>query len=245
MTQGWHSILLEEGPQNPEATSFIGGKPKLPINISLPVCKDCGTPLTFFFQVAFPEGHHWAGKSLALFYCIHQYNKHTRDKILILPDVDIEQDEFHIINHSLAPERYQTQFRAIVFDTELGVMCESYVPQIVYREITWKPSKKKDKKVPIILGGEPIGRDRGKNGWFRPLSYDQKPMDIILQVAEYFNFPKYPDAPPEMEEDVLPLRLTPREKPDYTLWCEFNRIYLWGPIDPSDPVVYIDLDNDI
>ncbi len=73
MKQGWHSIL-RPGVQGYN-TSFIGGKPCLPSSVSLPVCKICGEPLTFFFQVAFPEGHIWAGKSLAFFFC-SSYQKH-------------------------------------------------------------------------------------------------------------------------------------------------------------------------
>ena len=47
-------------------------------------------------------------------------------------------------------------------------------------------------------------------------------MGLLLQVAENFN-----------------------EEPNYTLFFEFNRVYLWGPEDPSDPVVYINVQNDV
>ena len=73
MKQGWHSIL-RPGVQG-NSTSFIGGKPCLPPSIPLPVCKICGEPLTSFFQVAFPEGHIWTGKSLAFFFC-SSYQEH-------------------------------------------------------------------------------------------------------------------------------------------------------------------------
>ena len=71
-------------------------------------------------------------------------------------------------------------------------------------------------------------------------------MGLILQVAENFNFDKLPDAPSEMERSHMGnLRYKTRKEPNYTLFYEFNRIYLWGPEDPSDPVVYINVQNDI
>lgn len=154
MKQGWHSIL-RPGVQG-SSTSFIGGKPCIPPSVPLPVCKICGEPLTFFFQVAFPEGHMWAGKSLAFFFCSATYHKE------------------------------------------------------------------------------------------RPASYGGKPMGLILQVAENFNFDKLPDAPPEMKKSYLGNGgFKERTQPNYTLFYEFNRVYLWGPEDPSDPVVYINVQNDI
>ena len=73
-----------------------------------------------------------------------------------------------------------------------------------------------------------------------------KPMGLLLQVAENFNFEKLPDAPPEMERSYMGnSRYKARKEPNYTLFYEFNRVYLWGPEDPSDPVVYINVQNDV
>lgn len=239
--QGWHSIL-RPGVQG-SSTSFIGGKPCLPPSIPLPVCKICGEPLTFFFQVAFPEGHIWAGKSLALFFCSATYHKHDDKQKLPRPVHADTKNDFDIPSGELAPNSYQTMFRAIVFDTADGVLREDYQERVAYQEIEWKSRRAKDKKTHIVLGGEPIWMKYGKE---RPASYGGKPMGLILQVAENFNFDKLPDAPSEMERSHMGnLRYKARKEPNYTLFYEFNRIYLWGPEDPSDPVVYINVQNDI
>lgn len=241
--QGWHSIL-RPGVQG-SSTSFIGGKPCLPPSIPLPVCKICGEPLTFFFQVAFPEGHIWAGKSLALFFC-SSYQKHESGAWLPPEIHPAEMDLFAIPDGELDAKAYQTLFRAIVFDTSDGIPREDYQEWVAYQEIIWKPSRKKARSVPIILGGEPIWIGHRNYPKRRPASYRGKPMDLILQIAENFNFEKLPDAPPEMNKCYLQNRpFEARTQPDYTLFCEFNRIYLWGPEDPSDPVVYINVQNDI
>ena len=244
MKQGWHSIL-RPGVQGGR-TSFIGGKPCLPPSVPLPVCKICGEPLTFFFQAAFPEGHMWAGKSLAFFFCSAAYHRHKDKEQLPCPVHADAKNDFDIPAGELASGSYQTMFRAIVFDTAEGVLREDYQERVAYQEIEWEPRKAKDKKTPIILGGEPIWTGIKKYGKERPASYGGKPMGLLLQVAENFNFEKLPDAPPEMEEDFMgDEAFAAREEPNYTLFFEFNRVYLWGPEDPSDPVVYINVQNDV
>ena len=244
MKQGWHSILRPGAQGN--STSFIGGKPCLPPSVPLPVCNICGEPLTFFFQAAFPEGHIWAGKSLAFFFCSATYHKH-KDKEQLPHSVPASaKNDFDIPAGELAPDTYQTMFRAIVFDTAEGVVREDYQERVAYQEIEWEPRKSKDKKTPIILGGEPIWTGIKKYGKEQPASYSGKPMGLILQIAENFNFEKQSDAPPEMKKSHMGnTRFKERTQPDYTLFFEFNRIYLWGPVDPLDPVVYINVQNDV
>ena len=85
-----------------------------------------------------------------------------------------------------------------------------------------------------------------KYGKERPASYGGKPMGLLLQVAENFIFVMLPDSPPEMKKTHIVISFfKERTQPDYTLFYEFNRVYLWGPEDPSDPVVYINVQNDI
>ena len=243
MKQGWHSIL-RPGVQG-SSTSFIGGKPCIPPSVPLPVCKICGEPLTFFFQVAFPERHMWAGKSLAFFFCT-SYQKHTSG-LWAPPEIHpTDMNNFAIPDGELDVVTYQTLFRAIVFDTVDGVLRREYKEQVAYQEISWKASKKKDKSVPIILGGEPIWIGHRNYPQRQPASYQGRPIGLILQVAEYFNFEHLPGALPETCKTFRPeLPYIPRENNDYTLFCEFNRVYLWGPEALSTPVVYINVQNDI
>ena len=187
----------------------------------------------------------WAGKSLAFFFC-SSYQKHESG-LWMPPEIHpTEMNLFAIPDGALDVEVYQTLFRAIVFDTLDGAMREDYQERVVYQEIIWKPNKKKVKSVPIILGGEPIWIGYRNYPKRQPASYQGKPMDLILQIAEDFNFEKLPDAPPEMNKCFQQnIPFAERTQADYTLFCEFNRIYLWGPKDPSNPVVYINIQNDI
>ncbi|KRG16934.1 hypothetical protein ACA29_02470 [Lederbergia galactosidilytica] len=45
--------------QKEDDLSFIGGQPRIPENLDIPSCSLCGSEQTFFFQIAFPEGHSW------------------------------------------------------------------------------------------------------------------------------------------------------------------------------------------
>src|SRR5207245_569464 len=57
------------GRQQEDDLSFIGGSPSLLPDTALPRCQLCHSQLTFYFQVAFPDGHLWQHHSLAVFAC--------------------------------------------------------------------------------------------------------------------------------------------------------------------------------
>ncbi len=241
MKRGWHSVLTKVRQEQDDSDSFIGGKPCIPLGVELPVCKICGEPLTFFFQVAFPKGHMWAGKSLAFFFCSATYHKHQAKQWF--PPELVGADPLDA--GALAPERYQTLFKVIFFDTKNGVLREDYEEKVVYQRIDWKSGIRKNKSTPIVLSGEPIWMESfGKE---YPAAYEGKKMNLVLQVAQYFNFEKYPDAPPEMKKNYTvggdPFR--PRKENDYTLFCDFNRVFLWGTEEDESPVFGINVQSDI
>ena len=74
-------------------------------------------------------------------------------------------------------------------------------------------------------------------------------MELVLQVADYFNFETYPNAPSEMEANYMALRgqppFRPREENNYTLFCDFNRVFLWGTTDKQNPVFGINVQSDV
>ena len=98
----------------------------------------------------------WAGKSLAFFFCSAAYHRHKDTEQLSRPVHADAKNDFDIPAGELAPSSYQTMFRAIVFDTADGVLREDYQERVAYQEIEWKSRRAKDKKTPIVLGGEPI-----------------------------------------------------------------------------------------
>lgn len=241
---GWYSVLTSAEQKHDDSGSFIGGKPCIPATILLPTCKICGDPLTFFFQVAFPKGHMWEGKSLALFFCDSTYYKH--DAHDMLPPV-LLRDEDDLSDNDLDPDHYQTLFRVFFFDTRDGVIREDYQEKVRYQRIDWKEGRRRDKKVPIILAGEPVWME---SHWReRPRSCGGNRMEFVLQVADYFNFEIYPNALSEMEANYMALQgqppFRPREENNYTLFCDFNRVFLWGTTDKQNPVFGINVQSDV
>ena len=242
MKLGWHSMLKKTRQGN--ATSFIGGKPCIPKDELLPVCKVCGEPLTFFFQVAFPKQHMWAGKSLAFFYCTESYHKHDANRQFPPYITAKESDLFNIPDGEINPEIYQTLFRVIFFNTADGVLREDYTEKVAYKKITWMLGNISRRRIPIIIAGDAIWSSQF--GRERPASYEGKPMHLVLQVADNFNFEKLPDAPPEMEKTFMPdPPFKPREENDYTFFYDFNRVYLWGTAEPDHPSFWLNVQNDI
>lgn len=241
--QGWHSVLTKTVQDN--STSFIGGMPFIPRQEPLPVCRICGEPLTFFFQIAFPEGHMWAGKSLAFFYCTCGRHKHD-DKQQFPPAIHTgtKNDLFDIPDGEIDPETYQTLFRVVFFHTADGVLREEYKEKVAYQRIDWVSGRKKDRKTPIIIAGDAIWS--AQYGKERPALYEGKKMELILQVAEKFNFEKLEDAPPEMENTYQkdnPFK--PRVENDYTFFFSFNRVHLWGTVEPEHPSFWLNVQNSI
>lgn len=234
MRRGWHCVLTKREQKDDDSSSFIGGKPCIPMDIPLPVCKICGEPLTFFFQIAFPKEHMWAGKSLAFFYCIRAYDKHNDaqqfPKLIGKNPV--------VADGVLEPDSYQTLFRAVYFDTEKGVVREDYKERVAYQRIDWVRIKKKDPYVPFTLAGEPVWMKY--YGSERPKIYEGEKMELILQVAERFRFDKYPDAPSQMDE----LEPYPREEDNYTFFFDHNRVYLWATKERENPVFGLNVQPD-
>lgn len=114
--------------QNVSFDSFTGGYPKLPKELEIPTCQLCGKEQAFHFQLAFPEDHSWSGRSLALFSCISC----SRENRLIPEMLKLGLKGAHIPKGFL--DRYQKNFRVLVFPTEEGTIRTDYTPKLV-----WKP----------------------------------------------------------------------------------------------------------
>lgn len=64
-------------------------------------------------------------------------------------------------------------------------------------------------------------------GMERPISYERNNMELVLQVADYFNFEKLDDASPEIVETYEKNNpFISRKENNYTFFFEFNRVYL-------------------
>jgi hypothetical protein len=60
----------QTGLQTDIDVSFIGGKPRIPLDEAIPKCSLCENEMAFFFQTDFPHQNPWHGNTLALFSCI-------------------------------------------------------------------------------------------------------------------------------------------------------------------------------
>jgi len=109
-----------ESEQGPNDQSYIGGKPTLPEDWEIPLCKLCGREQTFFFQVAFPEGYEWAGSSLAVFACTS-----CASEDYAIPEL------LDVLQEAVIPdgflETYQTNFRFFVFGTLSARIRNDYI----------------------------------------------------------------------------------------------------------------------
>lgn len=207
--------------------SFIGGHPRIPETMDIPVCRLCGAELTFFFQIAFPQDHAWADLSMALFACTScAHEEHLIPEMLEgpLPGVDIPEDFL---------ESYQKNFRVLVFKTEEGRFREDYEEKVAFKRWNLVSSPK------VNARDHKIG---GKPNWLledeAPATYNQTvPMVFLMQILEGFTFDKLPDAPPQMT-----LGLTGEPEPSDTPYYELflsNNVYFFGTKGGNERLVYI------
>ena len=220
--------IIENIEQCSAHDSFIGGIPKLPAGTTVPVCTLCSHEMTFMFQIAFPEGHFWTGKTLALFYCLdcfgHQFCIPERPPGSSLLGVEIPEG---FLDH------YQRNFKTIIFNTADGVELNSYHERVAFRNIKFVSEEKNRRDAEFTLGGRPIWIMR-KNE--TPGTYaSTRKLKLLFQIKEGFRFPKRDDARPQAN-DFMPNKLSP------FAWYDLfvgNRIYFWGTLDKDTPAVYI------
>lgn len=222
--KAWRLEAVRDCAQTEEWDSFIGGKPKLPPGTDIPKCELCGKELTFMFQTAFPQGHMWAGKSMAVFYCVESW--HDAYCIPELPQQRADISEEFL-------RTYQRNFRVIVFDTPLGKTAGAYREKVAFQALRPVPETRTKREWDFVMGGRPI--------WImgipeRPNSIAgiEKPA-LLLQVKEGFRFPVLPAAP----KQANPFAPGGRSLfPWYDLFVS-NRVYFWGVQQNGTERVYI------
>jgi len=222
---GWICNIIENQYQDFSEDSFIGGKPKIPQDFSLPYCELCGKELTFFFQVAFPFNHAWYGKSLALFYCTEHYHGD-----LCIPEFPDIQD---LLGANIPIDflrKYEKNFRILIFDTHNGVTNKQYVEKVTFKSLQLIENNGADSNADFLLAGAPV--------WI--MGFDETPATIntikstlLLQIKEDYVFDKLQNAP--AQEDVFG---EPRKENFYKLFVA-DRIYFWGTKDLNMPLVYV------
>lgn len=212
--------------QTPEVRSFIGGKPVLPLDVDIPRCCICGKEQSFFFQVAFPGGHPWAGLTVAAFMCTA-----CSDETNLIPEmlkgpllaVDIPADFLN---------SYQKNFRFVVFKSTMGEVKNDYLTKVCYKPLLLKPLHRSNTPGDKV-GGEPT--------WIlddeTPGSYAGKyDMAFLMQLSPGKKFYIESSAPPQME---LGLTGKPQPSPNnYYQLFNGNGLFMFGVCGYADPLVY-------
>lgn len=142
----WNCIL-ETTEQNPAHDSFIGGIPKLPHDTTNPVCSLCGHEMSFMFQIAFPDDHFWAGKTLALFFCLDCFGHE-----FCIPEMPQGDSLYHVEIPEGFLNSYQRNFKVLVFDTKDGVPCNDYCERVAFRKIDFIAEEKNSEEAEFTVG---------------------------------------------------------------------------------------------
>lgn len=128
--------------QNEKDLSFIGGLPRLPLNIELPKCSLCNEQQTFIFQISFPDEHIWSGLSMAVFAC----TSCAKEGYFIPEMLKGQLKDINIPKGFL--EKYQCNFKTLVFKTEEATIRTDYREKVKFKK--WKVEKVVNNKRKVI-----------------------------------------------------------------------------------------------
>ncbi|MBP1914542.1 hypothetical protein J2Z23_001487 [Lederbergia galactosidilyticus] len=213
--------------QKEDDLSFIGGQPRIPENLDIPSCSLCGSEQTFFFQIAFPEGHSWQEFSMAVFQCTNCANEEE----LIPEMLDVPLKGADIPKEFL--KNYQRHFRILVFRTSAAIKPrQDYQEKIMFKRWVFETTTKKDEMNKV--GGQPLWLIEDE----APATYNGEiSMTFLMQLGEGFEFELTENAPPQMR---IGLRGDPEPSPNryYELFLA-NQLYFFGTTEMTDPMVYV------
>ena len=191
----------------------------------MPLCALCKQPLTFFFQIAFPESHSWAGLTLATFTCID-----CVDESYFIPEMLHSAKQAEIPRGFL--DSYQQNFRFLTFRTEAGSRRSDYVDRIQFKPITLTPTGRGlvDQS---RVGGTPVWvlEDEAPGSYAGSVD-----MVFLLQLQEGLCFDLVSGATPPMEID-----LSGKARRSVAGYCKLfigNTTYLFGTANPDERLVY-------
>ena len=223
-----------ESEQGPNDQSYIGGKPTLPEDWEIPLCKLCGREQTFFFQVAFPEGYEWAGSSLAVFACTS-----CASEDYAIPEL------LDVLQEAVIPdgflETYQTNFRFFVFGTLSARIRNDYIEKIQFKRWLLEPAHA-DRDPGNKMGGLPYWLLEDES----PLNYRSTvSMAFLLQIVPDFKFDIVENAPPQMAVDFFGPQgsYKPSQKRFYELFIG-DALFLFGTSGSSEHLVYAVVQTD-
>ena len=215
-------LLIKVSKPRPEQDegrdSFVGGRPKLPPGEPLPVCRNCGAILTFFFQIAFPDGQPWAGQTLAVFACtacqdeVNPVPMVNKNVIPSMRRMDLRPGE-DVPDGAL--DLYQRTCRLLVFPTGQGVVRNDYSERVRYRAITFERPTDDRATAKSKLGGRPAWVDAK----LTPGRYIGEPLIFLFQWRHDFQFHRVEGSPP-------PYNYFAQDVPDLTADVKYYELFL-------------------
>ena len=218
--------LQDQTHQSDTDQSYIGGIPRVPIAWEHPECSLCGGMQTFFFQIRFPVGVKWSGLTLAVYACIE-----CADENWLIPEMIKEPLRGAGIPLEF-PEKYQRNFKFVVFDSQESSLDEGYEPRVAFQgiEIHAKRSQRSIGKI----GGIPdwLLEDEAPS-----LLSDGENLFFLLQLYQSLSFQRVNGAPPQIE---LGLDGTPYPSglEHYELFLG-NALYFFGTEIPDAKKIYL------
>ncbi|ARU60930.1 hypothetical protein CBW65_07420 [Tumebacillus avium] len=229
LTEKCRLLLLEQGEETQVEihTSFIGGIPHIPSDYELPICHLCGEQQTFYFQVAFPDSHLWAGRTMALFSCTS-----CAHKDYLIPEMLSGELTGADIPAGFL-ETYQKNFRILIYKTSSGTKRDDYKEKIKYKKINLVENADQ------YIDANKIG---GCPNWIlddeAPATYNKDlDMFFLMQILEGATFEIVPGAPSQI---VLGLSGEPEASNSgyYELFLG-NNVYFFGTESKENKSVYI------
>ena len=207
------TYLNRKKVQQTNQGSFVGGKPLLPAEVSIPKCRLCGNLETFFFQVALASESAWDGKTVSCFSCIKCANR----EFLIPEMLNMPLRGCNIPKAFLTS--YQRNFSFLVFSSEAAQLVKDYEEQVEF----------------FVLQRTELPGDFGKVGgipnWTTedetPSVYDSDtPMVYLFELSPGLEFNIVRNAPAQVELDLVGSP-SPSPMGVYQLFLG-NAIYLFG-----------------
>jgi hypothetical protein len=221
-----YEIIELKTEQSGLEDSFIGGKPKLPINRGVPKCKLCEKEQTFYMQVAFPNNHFFEGLSMALFSCTS-----CVDSRYLIPEMlDLSLKEV-IVPKSFLDE-YQRNFKIMIVNTKECELLTDYQEKVLFKRIDFREIKASLNKNKI--GGEPnwIQTDESPRNYHGEIDFF-----FLMQLVEGYKFEILKDAEGQFEYNIFG-KAVESDKGYYELFLG-NHIYFFATGARDDPKVYI------
>lgn len=161
--------------------SYVGGKPMLPSNISIPITKETNAPMTFFFQITFPKQHPWEGFTLSIFSTTDFVDS---DEEFLIPTM-LEDELYQVIIPKNFLINYQKYFKVFIFKTDDASIVEDYKEIIQFNSIEFKEIKSKEDVLFGSIKNDPVWVLDDES----PKSYNNTvPMQFLFQTKLDYTF---------------------------------------------------------